>query len=53
MNGSVAHASLNAVDLNKLMALLGQTSEVLLHLNHSDAFNALTAVRDAKRALGR
>ena len=52
-NGSVAHASLNAVDLSKLMAQLGQTSEALHHLNHSDAFTALTAIRDAKRALGR
>ena len=51
-SGSIARATMDAVGLDTLMAQLGQTSQALSDLNHSDAFAALTAVRDAKRALG-
>jgi hypothetical protein len=44
-------ANADAVDLKKLVAQLDETVQALDHLNHSDAFNVLTAVRDAKQAL--
>jgi hypothetical protein len=50
-NGSIARSTLAAADLDTLMAQLGQTSQALSHLDHSGAFAALTAIRDAKRAL--
>jgi hypothetical protein len=51
-SGSIARVTLDAVDPEALMAQLIQTSQALSHLDHSDAFAALTAIRDAKRALG-
>jgi hypothetical protein len=44
-------ANADAVDLKKLVAQLDETVQALDHLNHSDAFTVLTAVRDAKQAL--
>ena len=50
-NESIQRATIDTVDLNKLVAQLDQTVQTLSHLNHSEAFSVLTAIRDAKRSL--